>query len=167
MPLGEIPLKPKLRKPRSHRLASRENSSAARWLPNYFWPAVTRPAPRGMVHLIFALADHFEPGIMPEDGRARAPYDVQECRLDTWCREYPRLVENFRDHEGRPFCHSYFYPAEQYNKPLVERLASHCHQGWAKSRFIFITARNSRIRLKTRTANSSNFAMLSLGSTAV
>ena len=44
----------------------------------------------------------------------------------------PQFVDPYRDHEGRPFCHTYFYPAEQYDESLVQRLASHCHEGWGE-----------------------------------
>jgi hypothetical protein len=103
-----------------------------RWLPSYFWQRLTRPPRRGKTHLILALADHFEPSIVPEDGSARAPYAEQERRLERWCREYPRLFENVHDADGRPFIHTYFYPAEQYDKSLVMRLAEHCHNGWGE-----------------------------------
>jgi hypothetical protein len=103
-----------------------------RWLPSYAWQRLTRSAPRGTVHLIIALADHFEPAIVPEDGRARAPLSEQERRVEQWCSEYPRSVDAWRDYEGRPFVHTYFYPAEQYNRNLVDRLAGHCHQGWGE-----------------------------------
>lgn len=106
--------------------------SVVRWIPNSVWRALRRPAVPGFTHLLLALADHFEPAIVPEDGRARVPYEVQEHRVEGWCREYPLLVDRFRDHEGRPFCHTYFYPAEQYDKQLVQRLASHCHEGWGE-----------------------------------
>ena len=46
--------------------------SYGKWFPQYAWQRLTRWAPTGQVHLIFALADHFEPAIVPEDGRARA-----------------------------------------------------------------------------------------------
>jgi len=105
---------------------------ALRWLPNYVWQRLTRRPPSGEVHLIFVLADHFEPGIVPQDRSARPPYDEQERRLENWCREYPPLVDPWRDHEGRPFCHTYFYPAEQYDKGLMARLADHCHAGWGE-----------------------------------
>jgi hypothetical protein len=106
--------------------------SYARWLPSYAWQRLTRSAPRGKVHLIFALADHFEPAIVPEDGRARASYLEQERRVEDWCSEYPRSVASWRDHEGRPFVHTYFYPAEQYDRGLVQRLAEHCNRGWGE-----------------------------------
>jgi hypothetical protein len=110
----------------------RRISRVLRWIPSYLWQSLTRRLPRSPVHLVIALADHFEPSIVPQDGRARAPYDEQERRLEEWCREYPRLVDSYRDHDGRPLCHTYFYPAEQYDFGLVQRLAEHCHKGWGE-----------------------------------
>lgn len=103
-----------------------------RWLPNCVGQTLTRRSPRGAVHLIFALADHFEPAIVPGNGRARAPYDEQLRRLEQWCREYPRVMDAWRDHDGRPFSHTYFYPAEQYDRALIEQLAEHCREGWGE-----------------------------------
>jgi hypothetical protein len=107
-------------------------SYGARWLPAYAWQKLTRRVPAGPVHIILALADHFEPAIVPQNGRARAPYDEQERRLERWCQEYPKLVDPWRDSDGQPFKHSYFYPAEQYDRGLVDRLAEHCHAGWGE-----------------------------------
>jgi hypothetical protein len=106
--------------------------SYGRWLPSYAWQRLTRRAPPGTVHLIFALADHFEPSIVPGNGRARAPFAEQDRRVEQWCYYYPRAVETFRDHEGQPLVHTYFYPAEQYDRGLVGRLAEHCHAGWGE-----------------------------------
>jgi hypothetical protein len=105
---------------------------ALRWLPSYAWQMLSRRPARGPVHLVLALADHFEPSIVPENGRARAPHDEQERRLEVWCREYPRMIDGHRDHDGQAFCHTYFYPAEQYDSGLVQRLADHCHEGWGE-----------------------------------
>jgi hypothetical protein len=101
-------------------------------MPGYLWQRVIRNRPPNRTHLIFALADHFEPGIVPEDGSARAPYAEQERRLERWCREYPLRFGAYRDAEGRPFIHSYFYPAEQYDQPLIARLAEHCRTEWGE-----------------------------------
>jgi hypothetical protein len=100
-------------------------------LPGGTWRAmsarVTEP-----VHLIMAVADHFEPAIDPEDGQKRVPRAEQERRLEWWSREYPRAVERWRDHDGRPFVHTYFYPAEQYDEGLLEMIAENCHSGWGE-----------------------------------
>jgi hypothetical protein len=120
------------RKGRRSAGAKQKLSYLTRWLPNYLWQRLTRPRPPSRTHLIFALADHFEPGIVPEDGSARAPYPEQERRLERWCREYSIRFGAYRDGEGRPFVHSYFYPAEQYDQPLIARLAEHCRAGWGE-----------------------------------
>src|SRR5262249_40755414 len=88
---------------------------------------------KGRVHLIVALADHFEPAIVPGDGQARAAYSEQERRLENWCIEYPRIVDPWRDTDGRAFVHTYFYPAEQYDTGLLQRLADHCQAGWGET----------------------------------
>ena len=89
-------------------------------------------APRGPVHLMITLADHFEPAIDPESGRTRVSRPEQERRLEQWTRDYPAVVDGWRDDDGRPFTHTYFYPAEQYDEGLVEMLADHCHAGWGE-----------------------------------
>jgi hypothetical protein len=104
---------------------------ARKILPSATWRALNPPA-RGPVHLIFALADHFEPAIDPEDGQKRVPRSEQERRLEWWAREFPKVVDGWRDHDGRPLVHTYFYPAEQYDQGLLEMLADHCHAGWGE-----------------------------------
>jgi hypothetical protein len=104
---------------------------AAKVLPSATLRALSSPV-RGQVHLIFTLADHFEPGTVPEDGQKRAPRPEQERRLEWWSREYPQVVDNWRDHDGRPLVHTYFYPAEQYDEGLLDMLADHCHAGWGE-----------------------------------
>src|SRR5437868_7098917 len=86
-----------------------------RWLPAYilqrFGP---RSQPRGNpLHVVIALADHFEPS-MTHEGRL-ADLGEQKERLRRWCEDYPRLAGPWRDSDGRPFQHTYFFPAEQYN----------------------------------------------------
>jgi len=87
---------------------------------------------RGAQHLLIAVADHFEPSIVPGSSRSFAPPDEQERRLDRWCHEYPRIMERWRDANGFPLRHTYFYPAEQHAAGLVGRLAEHCHAGWGE-----------------------------------
>ena len=88
-------------------------------LPGYAWQRLVRHPPSGRVHLILALADHFEPSSMPSANAGFAPRHVQESRLERWCEEYPKNFEDFLDHDGRRFTHTYFYPAEQYDPEIV------------------------------------------------
>ncbi|HSZ61488.1 MAG TPA: hypothetical protein VK828_06805 [Terriglobales bacterium] len=107
-------------------------SYARKVLPGGTWRALSAPV-RQPVHLIMAVADHFEPAIDPSDGQKRVARSEQERRLEWWSREYPKAAERWRDHDGRPFVHTYFYPAEQYDEGLVEILAEHCHSGWGET----------------------------------
>lgn len=56
----------------------------------------------------------------------------QERRLIAWCRDYPRMAGGWLDADGCPLRHTYFYPAEQYNRDLVAMLAEHCRDGWGE-----------------------------------
>ncbi|MBV9340116.1 MAG: hypothetical protein JO159_04405 [Acidobacteria bacterium] len=105
---------------------------ALKCLPSYLWQRATRPAARGQVHLIIALADHFEPSNIPGHNAGYAPPEVQDQRVETWCREYSRCFESFRDNDGHHFVHTYFYPAEQYDAGRIERLAELCRAGWGE-----------------------------------
>lgn len=103
------------------------------WLPAYTWQRCVRRLPDiRPLHLVIGVADHFEP--MNRSGASDTPVDrrEQERRLTTWCREYPAAVEVWRDAEGQPLRHTYFYPAEEYDDTLVDRLAEHCHAGWGE-----------------------------------
>jgi hypothetical protein len=111
---------------------SRKLAYAKKVMPAAAWRGL-QSAVRSPVHLIFALADHFEPAIDPSDGYKRVPRAEQERRLDWWTTEYPKAVDRWRDHDGRPFVHTYFYPAEQYDAALLAMLAEHCHAGWGET----------------------------------
>ena len=110
---------------------ARKLTYAAKVLPGATWRSLGR-MPRGHVHLIMAVADHFEPAIDPAGGLKRMPRPEQERRLLWWTREFPQAVDRWRDPDGRPFAHTYFYPAEQYDEGLLQILAEHCHAGWGE-----------------------------------
>lgn len=71
-------------------------------------------------HVIFTIADHFEPA-----WSAAGPLgiDDQRRRLDEWHRLARRTGEAVRDADGTKFRHTNFYPAEQYDRTLLDKLA--------------------------------------------
>jgi hypothetical protein len=99
-----------------------------RWLPGYaLTPLKRRPVRRGQpVHLLLCIADHYEPG-----HAAPSPAAADE-RVRRWVEEYPRLFGGFRDSDGRPPRHSFFYPIEQYEAAHVEALAGLCRAGFGE-----------------------------------
>jgi hypothetical protein len=75
----------------------------------------------GRAHLILVVANHFEPAW---DGRSGwADLATQRARVDEWCEQARATGAAARDCDGTPFRHTYFYPAEQYHRSIVERLA--------------------------------------------
>jgi len=93
------------------------------WFPSYLgrkWAGARESVPRsdrGAVHILFCIADHFEPGVS-NPGLA-----AERRRVDKWVREYPRIAAGFRDADGRPPQHTFFFPAEEYRPEHVKRLA--------------------------------------------
>jgi hypothetical protein len=67
----------------------------------------------GLSHLIFVVANHFEPGLG----------DTALKRLEKWCELARATGDAIRDHDGTPFRHTNFFPAEQYERPLLDTLA--------------------------------------------
>jgi len=78
------------------------------------------------VHLLLCIADHFE----PQWGKA-LPACAGE-RVGNWVRQYPALFAGFRDSDGRPPRHTFFFPIDQYDAQHVESLAGLCRQGFGE-----------------------------------
>ena len=72
-------------------------------------------------HLIFLVANHFEPA-WKEDG-TWLDWSTQLARVDQWMKLARSIGRAVQDYDRTPFRHTYFYPAEQYYAPLLEKLA--------------------------------------------
>ncbi|HWO22756.1 MAG TPA: hypothetical protein VNO30_28545 [Kofleriaceae bacterium] len=95
------------------------------WLPDYARHLVRRaraPRPAGQRHILFALCDHYEPLW------GHAPDDVGRARVDAWAEGYPALAE-FRDSDGRPPRHGWFFPGEEYRPYFLDKLAQLARAG--------------------------------------
>jgi hypothetical protein len=82
------------------------------------------PVRNGPTHILFCIADHFEPA-HGQPGR-----DVERARVAAWTRDYPRLAERFADADGRPPQHTFFYPAESYEREHLDALSTICRTGF-------------------------------------
>ena len=78
------------------------------------------------VHLLLCIADHFEP-----QWAKASPTCAQE-RVSNWVRQYPALFGGFRDSDGRPPRHTFFFPIDQYNPQHMDSLAGLCQQGFGE-----------------------------------
>ncbi|MDQ3816741.1 MAG: hypothetical protein M3362_03490 [Acidobacteriota bacterium] len=105
------------------------------WLARYpFWRA--RSALRGFDesdgarHLILIVANHFEPS-WNESGEL-FDLSTQLSRLDRWCEKAMKIGEAVRDVDGTPFRHTNFYPAEQYDRRILEKMAALQSEGYGE-----------------------------------
>jgi len=65
------------------------------------------------------VCDHFEP--FHDAGPVEAL-----GRVHRWEHEFPILSRSWRDSTGQPLCHTFFYPIEQYDEPVLSSLANLC-----------------------------------------
>jgi hypothetical protein len=94
-------------------------SAAERWLGR-------ARRPRGTVDVLLCIADHFEPG------RGGATGAAADERVAAWVDGYPRLLGRFRDSDGRPPRHTFFYPIDQYEPRHLDALAGLCRDGFGE-----------------------------------
>jgi len=105
------------------------------WLMRYpFWAAKKRLGQlletAGPRHLIFVVANHFEPSWNQE----RIPLDwaIQRSKLQHWSKQARQIGRAIRDFDSMPFCHTYFVPAEQYHPSLLDDLAELQAEGFGE-----------------------------------
>src|SRR5262245_65509603 len=117
-----------------------------RWLLSYVRQALERnrmPLDRPR-HVLFCLADHFEPG---GDG---VSFETMMAWVEWWAKLYPDLARRHRDSGGVSPRHTFFYPAEQYRPELLDRLARLTHEGWAEVEIHLHHDQDSATRLRER-----------------
>jgi hypothetical protein len=99
-----------------------------RWLPAYLRTLPQRglPRPDEDIHVLICVADHFEPKADGADA-TRALH-----RVETWMEAFPRQFSRFRDSDGRPPRHTFFFPIEEYEPEYLDRLAELCRAGYGE-----------------------------------
>jgi hypothetical protein len=89
------------------------------WLPGYLRrsrPEKQNGSPR---HLLLCVCDHFEPFHNTDRNGALA-------RVENWRVNFPKLTSTFRDYDGQNPKQTFFYPIEQYDDGVIEKLAELC-----------------------------------------
>jgi hypothetical protein len=101
------------------------------WLPAWrkrAWPGakMRRHKVEGPRHILFAVADHYEPC------HGHPGLYVERERVARWLSDYPRLFAPFRDADGRPPRHSFFFPAEEYHAEHLDALRRLVAEGFGE-----------------------------------
>jgi hypothetical protein len=95
------------------------------WLVRYpFWRAreLARRSPNKPAHIILLVAILFEPAVTDEG----------LVQLEQWCKLARSTGEAVRDHDGTPFRHTNFFPAEQYERRRLEMIANLQAEGFGE-----------------------------------
>ena len=103
-----------------------------KWVPAYLLRGqLSEREFKEQKHLIITVADHFEPcytGVFEKFNSVS-----EQVRLvREWAEKYPRSADEWRDSDGQPFKHTYFYPAEHNHPEVIAALAEHCRAGWGE-----------------------------------
>jgi len=92
--------------------------SASVWLPGYATSRLGQFGGGPIKRIWVAFADHFEPGWREPE------YRPSMARVDYWCTRWPEIAARHVDSAGRPPCYTFFYPEEQYDPRVMDRLAA-------------------------------------------
>jgi hypothetical protein len=102
------------------------------WLPGHLWrhrPFDLRSLPAGLpVDVRVLVSDHFEPARRFGDKAAVAS-------VQSWCAEYERLAGDFRDCDGRPPQHTWFYRFDYPNEGCLRALSECAFRGFGEVEF--------------------------------
>ncbi len=100
------------------------------WVPAYVFPKEVMPSvvlDEGPVDVFLAICDHYEP-----EWGVKTTREEASARVERWCEQYPRLFEDFRDVDGRPPRHTFFFPQDQYRPEYLDPLAELCRAGFGE-----------------------------------
>jgi hypothetical protein len=115
-----------------------------RWIVPYMLQTRKRRSPRRgePVHLFLCIADHYEPRW------GNPPPELARERVGHWTRDYPRLFARFRDSDGRPPQHTFFFPLDEYEAEHVDALAELCRAGFGEVEFHYHHDRDTADNLR-------------------
>jgi hypothetical protein len=96
------------------------------WIGSWYFPTEAKPviAADEPVDIFLAVCDHYEPA------GYNASFDVAMEKIARWRTEYPKLYGRFRDDEGRPPQHTFFYPQDEYRPEYIDALKPLCDAGY-------------------------------------
>jgi len=92
------------------------------WVPGWCRSEMRRRGLEQPKRIWLMIADHFEPWWRnPDDQKALE-------RVARWTGFWPEIAWRYRDSAGRPPCHTFFYPAEQYHPRVIDELTQLCQK---------------------------------------
>lgn len=99
------------------------------WIASYMAQCaerVFRPRTGGVTHVIFCIADHFE----PRWGKVSVEKELE--RVDTWIRKYEPVAKRHKDGDGKIPQYTFFYPVDEYTPEVFEKITLFCGKGFGE-----------------------------------
>ncbi len=93
------------------------------WILSYVKEAFKRKETVAHKHIYFCLVDHYEPYF------AGADQKTARKLVDDWVEGYRKVASKHSDSNGNPPQHSYFYPIEEYDEYVLDKLKVICDEG--------------------------------------
>ena len=113
-----------------HRLVQRHMHL---WLAGYLTSEAAslfrRVRNRRKTHVFLFITDHFEPRF------GNVPPEQEIERVKHWCEAYSAFAARFRDSNGRPPQHTWFYPFDEKNDECLEKLNGLVQRGFGEIEF--------------------------------
>ena len=105
-------------------------------MPGYLRSITRRERADGPRHILLCVADHFEPfdRTINPDGSVSGGVSSAEARELThdWLRNYRESLANFRDADGCPPRHTFFYAWDEYDVGVLDDLAAFSRDGFGE-----------------------------------
>ena len=96
------------------------------WIVSYIKNISTKKlhTPNDCKHIYVCLADHFEPYY------GQASVTIARQKVDSWVENYVRVASQHTDSDGKHPQHSFFYPVEEYDDWILDKLSGVCKSGF-------------------------------------
>ena len=85
--------------------------------------------PKGPMHIMLAMADHFEPGNGGADPKR------QRKRVSAWVENYPEAADAHLDADGVCVRHTFFFPPHYDTQDHLKRIVGLCAAGYGEVEF--------------------------------
>jgi hypothetical protein len=95
------------------------------WIIPYIFSRFKKsPSANEKKHIYFCVADHYEPYFR------KADQATARKLVDDWIENYKAVAIRHQDSSGRHPQHSYFYPIEEYDDYVLDKLKGVCSDGF-------------------------------------
>ncbi|RDH83774.1 MAG: hypothetical protein DIZ80_06450 [endosymbiont of Galathealinum brachiosum] len=94
------------------------------WIGSYIKSLFLNKKKAKIKHVYFSFVDHYEPYYQ------QVTESVARGLVDDWVNAYPNIANKHKDSDGNVPQHTYFYPIEEYDKYVLDKISELCNSGY-------------------------------------